>query len=88
MKKKRTTYTDKIGMPPGSLVYIGKETKEKVTLSEINFSFDHFEEFDLKKVFDCNTWNSNDTVTMISIIGINDISIIEEAAENILDWIQ
>jgi magnesium transporter len=82
MKKKRTTYTDKIGMPPGSLVYIGKETKEKITLSEINFSFDHFEEFDLKKVFDCNTWNSNDTVTMISIIGINNISIIEEAGKH------
>jgi len=82
MKKKRTTYTDKIGMPPGSLVYIGKETKEKITLSEINFSSDHFEEFDLKKVFDCNTWNSYDTVTMISIIGINNISIIEEAGKH------
>ena len=65
MKKKRTTYTDKIGLPPGSLVYIGKERKEKVTLSEINFSPDHYEEVDLKKVSIVIPGISPDTVTLI-----------------------
>ena len=68
MKKKRTTYTNKIGLPPGSLVYIGKERKEKVTVSEINFSPDHYEEIDLKKVTECNSWDNPDTVTLISVI--------------------
>jgi len=82
MKKKRTTYTNKIGLPPGSLVYIGKERNEKVTVSEINFSPDHYEEIDLKKVNDCNSWDDPDTVTLISIIGIHDTAIIEEAGKH------
>jgi len=82
MKKKRTTYTNKIGLPPGSLVYIGKERNEKVTVSEINFSPDHYEEIDLKKVNDCNSWDNPDTVTVISIIGIHDTAIIEEAGKH------
>jgi len=82
MKKKRTTYTNKIGLPPGSLVYIGKERNEKVTVSEINFSPDHYEEIDLKKVTECNSWDNPDTVTVISIIGIHDIAIIEEAGKH------
>ena len=41
MEDQNTTYTDKIGLPPGSLVYIGKHRIQKVTVSEINYSADH-----------------------------------------------
>ena len=41
---KRTTYADKIGLPPGSLVSIGREREQEVTVSEINFSPNQYEE--------------------------------------------
>ncbi len=82
MEEQSITYADKIGLPPGSLVYIGKIRKEKVTVSEINFSPDHYEETDLKKINDCNSWDNPDTVTLISIVGIHDTTIIEEAGKH------
>jgi len=82
MEEQSITYADKIGLPPGSLVYIGKERKEKVTVSEINFSPNHFEEIALQKVTDCNSLDNPDTVTVIGVIGIHDTTIIEAAGKH------
>jgi len=82
MEEQSITYADKIGLPPGSLVYIGKERKEKVTVSEINFSPNHFEEIALPKVTDCNSLDNPDTVTVISVIGIHDTTMIEAAGKH------
>jgi len=38
MVDQNRTYTDKVGLPPGSLVYIGKQRTQKVTVSEIDYS--------------------------------------------------
>ena len=81
MEEQNTTYTDKIGLPPGSLVYIGKQRTQKVTVSEINYSTGHYEESELSKISDCNTWNNSENVTIVSVVGIHDTSIIEAAGE-------
>jgi magnesium transporter len=82
MEEQNTTYADKIGLPPGSLVYIGKKRTQKVTLSEINYSVDHYEEKELNKFSDCISWDMSDSVTVVSVIGIHDTSIIEAAGEH------
>ena len=82
MKNKRTTYTNKIGLPPGSLVYIGRERKQKVTVSEINFSPNQYEEVVLKNISDCNSWDHPDTVTLINVIGIHDTTVIEAVGKH------
>jgi len=79
MEKQSTTYSDKIGLPPGSLVYIGKPRNQKVTVSEINYSVDHYEENELNKFSDCISWDKSDSVTMVSVIGVHDTSYIEAA---------
>lgn len=82
METQNTTYSNKAGLPPGSLVYIGKQRTQKVTFSEINFSADHYEEKELNKFSDCISWDKSDSVTLISVIGIHDISVIEAAGKH------
>ena len=77
--EEENTYTDKIGLPPGSIVYIGKKRTDKVTISEINYSKDNFEEKELKTFSDCISWEKPDSVTMVSVIGIHNTSVIEAA---------
>lgn len=81
MKAQKTSYSDKAGLPPGSIFYIGKERNQKVTFREINYSADHFEENELKEFSDCNSWSNSDSVTSISVIGLHNVPIVESAGE-------
>jgi len=81
MEEQDTSYADKIGLPPGSLVYIGKQRNEKVTISEINYSVEHYEEKDLKSFSECTSWEKSDSVTVLSVTGIHDTSVIEAAGK-------
>ena len=82
MQEENMTYADKIGLPPGSLVYIGKERAAKVTISEIIYSADYYQENELDQFSDCISWNKSDSVTIVSVIGIHDIALIEAAGEH------
>ena len=79
MEDQSTTYTDKIGLPPGSLVYIGEKRTQEVIISEINYSLDNYEEKQLNNFSDCTSWDKSDIVTMVTVIGIHDTSVIEAA---------
>ena len=81
MEEQNSTYADKVGLPPGSLVYIGKQNTQNVILSEINYSADHYEENMLKNFSDGKSWDKSGLVTLVSVIGIHDLSIIESAGE-------
>ena len=79
MEDQSTSYTDKVGLPPGSLVYIGEKRTQEVTISEINYSLENYEEKQLNNFSDCTSWENSDSVTIVSVIGIHDTSIIEAA---------
>ena len=79
MEDQRATYTAKIGLPPGSLVYIGDKKTQEVTISEINYSVNSFEEKKLKTFSDCTSWTKPEFTTMVSVIGIHDTTVIEAA---------
>jgi len=82
MKNQSATYSDKVGLPPGSLVYIGEKRSRKVTISEISYSAGHFEEKALTRISDCSSWDSSENVTVVSVIGIHDTKIIEAAGNH------
>ena len=79
MEDQSTSYTDKVGLPPGSLVYIGEKRTQEVIISEINFSLDDYQEKQLNNFSDCTSWDNSDTVTVVGVIGIHDTSVIEAA---------
>ena len=82
MEDQSTSYTDKVGLPPGSLVYIGEKRTQEVIISEINFSLDDYQEKQLNNFSDCTSWDNSDTVTVVGVIGIHDTSVIEAAGEH------
>ena len=48
--KKKRQYASKVGLPPGSIIYVGEPRTGKVKLSEIDFSPAHFDEHPLKTI--------------------------------------
>lgn len=66
----------KAGLPPGTLVHIGEEQKEKVKLRLIDFNEDHFEEKELHTVFECFRSRDKESVTWLDIVGVHEVDII------------
>jgi len=67
----------KAGLPPGTLVYVGKKRDEIVKITIIDYDEKHFEERKVKKVEECLPFKDKPTVTWINIDGIQQVDIIE-----------
>lgn len=67
----------KAGLPPGTLVYVGKKRDEIVKITIIDYDEKHFEEKEVKKVEECLPFKDKPTVTWINIDGIHQVDIIE-----------
>jgi len=67
----------KIGMAPGSLIYIGDKAPEAVTVSIIDYNGDRFQEQIDVDVETCRQFLNKDTVTWINISGLHQTAVIE-----------
>jgi magnesium transporter len=77
--KKRTK---KPGLPPGTLVHIGKERVEKSRITIIDYNQTNFQEMEVKSVEECFPLKDNSTVTWINIDGLQQIEIIEKIGKH------
>ena len=68
----------KAGLPPGTLVHVGKKRAEKAKITILDYDDKNFEERIAKKVEDCFPFKDKPTVTWINIDGLHDIEIIEK----------
>ena len=75
-------YNKKVGLSPGSLVYVGKDRLEPVTLSVIDYNPHGFEEHNPIRVEACLPYKEKKSVTWVDISGIHDVSIIETIGRN------
>ena len=66
----------KAGLPPGTLVHIGEEKKEKVKLRLIDYSETHFEEKELHTIFESFPYKDKESVTWLNIVGVHEVDII------------
>lgn len=71
----------KAGLPPGSLVHIGKKT-DKVRISIIDYDKTQFNEKTVKKVEECFPFKKKPTVTWINIDGVHDTEVIEKIGKH------
>ena len=71
------TTIKKPGLPPGSLIYVGKEKATKAKIEIIDYTKNKFTEKTTKKVEECYPFKKKPTVTWLNIVGINDIKVIE-----------
>ncbi len=74
---KKFSSRNKIGLPPGSLVYTG-ESKESVKISLIEFNDTLVEEKVIDNIQDLKLFKENDKISWINITGLSDVKLLED----------
>lgn len=70
-------YQKKVGLPPGTLIHVGKERSEEVNITVIDYDEKHFEEIEVKKVEECFPFKDKPTVIWVNIDGVHQVETIE-----------
>ncbi len=78
MGKFATKRSDKAGLPPGSLVYVGEEQAAKAKITVMDYDEHGFEEKEVANIEDCFVFKTKPSVTWINIDGLNEPAIIEK----------
>ncbi len=71
----------KVGMPPGSLVFVGERKVDKVRISYIDYDAEDFREGRVESIDECLPLTDQPTVTWINVEGLHDVSVIEKVGE-------
>jgi magnesium transporter len=82
MRKFNKRRTKKAGLPPGTLVHIGKKRAEKPRIIIIDYDQTNFQEKEVKSVEECFPFKDTSTVTWINIDGIHQVEIIEKIGKH------
>jgi magnesium transporter len=70
--------SQKAGLPPGTLIYVGEKKVEKVKIRVLDFDEAQFEEKELKTIEESFPFQDKPTVTWIDINGLHEVEIIEK----------
>lgn len=70
--------SEKIGLPPGTLIYIGKRKTDRVKITIFDYDEAQFREIEAKEIEECFEFKDKPTVTWIHIDGIHRVEIIEK----------
>jgi magnesium transporter len=73
----------KIGLPPGSLVHIGKRKVEKVRITVMHYNGDDLEEKQVEKIEDCLPIRDAPGITWLNIDGLNQVDIVEKIGKDL-----
>jgi magnesium transporter len=76
--KKRTK---KVGLPPGSLVYIGDRKTDKVKITIFNYDEKQLQEREVDTIAECVVYKDTPTVTWIDVEGVHDLDFLENLGE-------
>ena len=78
MNESVKSISHKSGLPPGSLIHIGKRRAKKVKISVMDYDLKTFDEKECKNPADCFSFRDTETISWINIDGLHDIKTIEE----------
>ena len=75
-------YSQKVGLPPGTLGYLGEEPTEPIRITIIDYDEGHIHEDEVQTIEECLPFKNTETVTWIQIEGVHETPIIEEIGEH------
>ena len=81
MSTQNSSLKKKAGLPPGSLVYVGPEKAEKVTMTEISFSATKFDKKEIKEISECTGCKNEDQVAWLQVDGVHDTDLVGSIGE-------
>ncbi len=72
----------KAGLPPGTIVYVGKQKNEKTRIRITNYTESSFEEKEAKKIEEAFNFSSKPGITWINIDGLQKVENIEKIGKH------
>ncbi len=78
MQKLFKKRSEKGGLPPGTLAYVGEKKVEKVIITVFDYDSERYEEKELKSIEECFPYKDRPNVTWINIEGIHQVDIMEK----------
>lgn len=72
-----TKASDKLGLPPGSLIHVGETLLDETKISVIDYCKANIEERQVQSIDEVIKYKDSDSVTWVTIEGLTDISVIE-----------
>ena len=81
MEKTARKRSQKAGLPPGTLVHVGKPRTDKVRITVIDYSGDEFLEEEVASVEKCCAFRDTSTATWINVDGVHDVDLVREIGE-------
>lgn len=75
------TSSDKIGLPPGSIIHVGDVHQAETRISVIDFSRDHVEERRIESLGDILKYKESESVTWVIVEGLVDAEVVGNIGE-------
>ncbi|MBK7229594.1 MAG: magnesium/cobalt transporter CorA [Ignavibacteriales bacterium] len=72
----------KIGLDPGSLIYVGDKEKQPITISLFDYKSDHFIEKTVLNVEELLAYKQTETTSWINIDGVHEVEILEKIGKH------
>lgn len=72
----------KAGLPPGTMIYVGEQKVERVTIRVTDYGPDHLDETVHHDVADVLAFRDSDTVTWIDVTGLHDTDALRTLGEH------
>jgi magnesium transporter len=82
MRKKRVNMARKSGLPPGTLLHVGKQYIDDAQIHVIDYNLAQVIETELHSVQELASFHSADTMTWIHVKGLQNIDLIEEICQS------
>ena len=70
--------SNKSGLPPGTLFYLGKYKSQKSSVSVIDYNSQNLTEKKIENIEELIPYKSFETITWINLIGIHDVEMVEK----------
>lgn len=80
-RPRKRNRTQKRGMPPGSLVYVGDENKEEVSISTIEFNKERINEQHNISVQELKPLIDSEDVTWVNVNGVHNVEIVDKISK-------
>jgi magnesium transporter len=76
MSDKIKFISDKAGLPPGTLIHIGKRKSDKTRVSVIDYDASHHSEVMCESIEECFPFKEKNTISWINIDGLHNVELI------------
>ncbi len=74
-------FSEKVGLPPGTVVHTGRERTERVTISIMEFSEGQLREYEADSLDDCSPPVKDKITKWVHVKGVHDVEIVKKICE-------